>query len=259
MTSVLRLVAAAAVALAAGCASLGDRTAVESLAPGGTLRVGLYPGTPTSIVGDPASPDVKGVGFDLGKALAARAGAKFEPVVFPRNAEVLAAAKTGKVDMVFTNATPARRADLDFSSPVLSVEQGYLVAGGSPIRDAGEVDRPGVKVGVSAGSTSEGLLSRQLHNATVVRTESLKDAIAMLASGRLDAFATNKPTLFEMLDELRGSRVLPSSYGVEVFAIGIPKGRAAALPFLDRFVEAARAQGTIGLAVERAGLRGSLP
>ena len=259
MIRALRFAAAAAIAVAAGCASLGDRAAVESLAPGGALRAGLYPGTPTSIVGDPALPDAKGVGFDLGKALAARAGVKFEPIVFPRNAEVLAAAKAGKVDMVFTNATPARRADIDFSSPVFSVEQGYLVPEASPIREASEVDRPGARVGVSAGSTSESLLSQRLRNATVVRTESLKEAVAMLASGRLDAFATNKPTLFEMSDELRGSRVLPGNYGVEVFAIGIPKGRSAALPFLDHFVDDARAHGTIGRAVERAGLRGILP
>src|SRR5438132_7707821 len=105
-------------ALFAGCANVAtapNRSAIHSLAPTGKLRVGLYPGSPTSIIGDPASGNAKGVGFDLGRALAQRAGVAFDPVLFTKNAEVLAAAKAGSVDMVFTNATPARRNDLDFS------------------------------------------------------------------------------------------------------------------------------------------------
>jgi polar amino acid transport system substrate-binding protein len=135
--------------------------ATQALAPTGKLRVGLYPGTPTSIIGDPASGNAKGVGFELGRALAQRAGIPFEPVVFPNNAEVLAAAKAGSVDMVFTNATPARRKDLDFSPTALQVEQGYLVPAGSAIRALDQIDRAGVRVGVSEGSTSEATLSRE--------------------------------------------------------------------------------------------------
>jgi polar amino acid transport system substrate-binding protein len=248
-------------ALLAGCASFSaDRNpaAVDALAPTGKLRVGLYPGTPTSIIGDPISGNAKGVGFDLGRALAQRAGVAFDPVLFTKNAEVLAAAKAGSVDMVFTNATPARRNDLDFSPAVLQVEQGYLVPAGSPIRALDQIDRAGVRVGVSEGSTSEATLSREFGNATVVRTPSLKAAIEMLAAGKLEAFATNKATLFEMSDELRGSRVLDGRWGLETFAIGIPKGREAALPLVSGFVGEAKANGAVARAVERAGLRGTV-
>jgi polar amino acid transport system substrate-binding protein len=254
-----RLFAVCLVALA-GCATVApapDATATRALAPTGKLRVGLYPGTPTSIIGDP-SRDAKGVGFDLGKALATRAGVPFAPVVFEKNAEVLAAARSGAVDMVFTNATPARRADLVFSPTVLEVEQGYLVPARSAIDTIADVDRPGVRVGVSEGSTSEATLSREFRSAVVVRTPSLKAATEMLAAGKLDAFATNKATLFEMSDELPGSRVLAGRWGLESFAIGIPKGREAAMPLVASFVDAAKASGAVGLAVERAGLRGAL-
>ena len=170
------MAAVAWVASLAGCANapIAPDAAVQTLAPTGKLRVGLYPGTPTSIVGDPSSGNAKGVGFDLGRDLAHRAGVPFEPVVFANNAEVFAAAKTGSVDMVFTNATPVRRNDLDFSPTVLQVEQGYLVPGKSAIRTLGEIDRAGVRVGVSEGSTSEATLARELHNAVVVRAPSLK-------------------------------------------------------------------------------------
>ena len=254
----LHIAVAFALAAETGCAMVADAPAVRALAPLGKLRVGLYQGTPTSIIGDPSSGSAKGVGYDLGKELAARAGVPFEPIVFARNAEVLAAAKSRAVDIVFTNATPVRRQELDFSPTVLDVEQGYLVPRGSTISSVAGVDRHGVRVGVSEGSTSEGMLSRDLRNARFVRTASVKAAIDMLATGNLDAFATNKPTLFEMSDELPGSRVLQGHYGTESFAIGIPKGRDAAMPLINDFVLEAKTNGIVARAVERAGLRGTL-
>jgi len=248
-----------ALACLSACANVAapPSAATQALAPAGTLRVGLYPGTPTSIVGDPASGDAKGVGFDLGRELARRAGVPFEAVVFPNNAAVQAAAKAATVDMVFTNATPARRNDLDFSPTVLEVELGYLVSARSSIGAVDQIDRAGVRVGVSEGSTSEGALSRVFRNATIVRTASLKAATAMLGGGTLDAFATNKATLFEMASELPGARVLDGRWGVENFAIGIPKGREAALPLVTSFAAEARSSGAVARAVERAGLRGT--
>ena len=210
-------------------------------------------------MGDPASGNAKGVGFDLGKALAARAAVPFKPIVFARNAEVLAAARAGSVDMVFTNATAERAQFLDFSTAIFEVEQGYLVAPGSKIAGVDQVDATGVRVGVSEGSTSEGALTRQLRNARAIRTASLAAAIDMLRTGQLDAFASNKPTLFEMSDQLAGGRVLAGRYGVETFAIGIPKGREAALPFINAFARDAKARGLVAQAVERAGLRGTIP
>ncbi|HXX83631.1 MAG TPA: transporter substrate-binding domain-containing protein [Casimicrobiaceae bacterium] len=255
------LLAATSLAILACCASVSnapDPAIIEALAPNGKLRVGLYPGTPTSIVGDLRSGNAKGIGLELGRELAKRAGVPFEPVVFPNNAAVLAAAKSGAVDMVFTNATPARMQDFDFSPTVLYVEQGYLVSAGSAIREIGEIDRHEVRVGVSEGSTSETTLSRELRNAIVVTTPSLKAAIDMLATGTLNAFATNKATLFEMSDQLPGSRVLAGRWGLERFAIGIPKGREAAMPLVSSFVSDVKANGPLARAVEQAGLRGSV-
>jgi polar amino acid transport system substrate-binding protein len=254
-------VAVVTLACLAACATQSgapDPASVQALAPSGKLRVGLYPGTPTSIVGDLTAGSARGVGFDLGQALAKRAGVPFEPVVLSNNAAVFDAAKAGSVDMVFTNATPARMKALDFSPTVLQVEQGYLVPSGSPISALDQVDRTGVRIGVSEGSTSETTLSRELRSATLVRAPSLEAAIGMLSSGKLDAFATNKAILFEMSDRIPGSRVLSGRYGLEGLAIGIPKGRDAAMPLVSRFVADAKADGQVARAAERAGLRGAV-
>lgn len=228
----------------------------QALAPAGALRMGLYAGSPTSFVADAATGEAKGVGHDLGLALAGRLGIAFESVVFSRPAEVLEAAKAGRIDLAFTNATPARAKDLDFTPTVLAIELGYLVPAGSPIADAAAVDAPGVRVGVSAGSTSEGVLTRALLQARVVAVASLEAAGQGLARGELDAFATNKAILHEMADGLAGSRVLAGRWGLEKLALGIPKGREAALPLLVAFAGSAAAEGLVERAAARAGLRG---
>src|SRR4051812_15473480 len=85
----------------------------QVLAPTGKLRAALYPGTPTSIL-DPTEAEPRGVGYELGKELARRLGVAYQPVVYPKNAEVLEAMRTGTADVAFTNASPARQKEMNF-------------------------------------------------------------------------------------------------------------------------------------------------
>jgi polar amino acid transport system substrate-binding protein len=244
----------------ASCASVppaADPAAVAALAPTGKLRVAVYLGSPTSLVRNAATGETKGVGLDLGRAMATKLGVPFELAEFPNNAAALNAVKEARADFAFTNATPARMKDMDFSPTLLSVEQGYLVPGGSLFRSAAEVDRPGVQIGVSKGSTSERELAGFIKAATIVPVPTLAEGRQMLAEGKLGAYATNKAILYEMADGVPGSRVLDGRYGLESFAIGVPKGREAGLPWLQQFAEGARADGTVKRAVQRSGLRGT--
>ncbi|MBI3714538.1 MAG: transporter substrate-binding domain-containing protein [Betaproteobacteria bacterium] len=231
---------------------------VRILAPTGKLRVGLYAGTPTSLLVDAAPEARRGVGHDLGRALARELGVPFEPVVLANNAEVLAAVTAGRVDVIFTNATTERARDMDFSPICLEIELGYLVPKGSPLAALADIDRAGVRVGVTAKSSSEGRLKREFKQASVIGAATVKAGIGMLAAGEIDAYATNKPTLYEMGDQLPGSRVLEGRWGMEAMALGIPKGRDAGMPWLRRFVEKTKAEGLISAAIQRAGLRGAI-
>lgn len=250
--------AALAAVLLAGCATAVPPSveAAHTLAPNETLRVGLYPGSPTSIIEDPKG--AKGLGYDLGKELAKRLGVSFVPVVFPKNADLLAALKAGKVDLSFTNASPQRQKEMDFSATVLEAEKGYLVAGASPIHELVEVDQPSMRIGVSQGSTTESELRGELKQALMVRVATLDDATQMLSSGQLDVFATNKAILFELSDRLPGARVLDGRWGLEHFAFAIPKGRDPALAYLNQLVADLQAEGLVNQAVARVGLRGTL-
>jgi polar amino acid transport system substrate-binding protein len=254
----LLTIAGSLVANGAGSAAAADPEPRQILAPTGVLKVGLYPGTPTSILPDPKSGEPRGVGYDLGKELARRLEVPYEPVVFAKNAEVLEAVKTGKVDIAFTNASPARAKDMDFGPPYLEIELGYLVPQGSVAATVADVDAAGFRVGVTAGSSSDGALTRDLKNATIVRAVTIGAAIDMMSGGNLDAFATNKATLFEMAEKLPGSRVLDGRWGVERHAIAIPKGRNRGIAFVQKFTDDVKSQGLVTAAIARAGLRGTV-
>jgi polar amino acid transport system substrate-binding protein len=229
----------------------------QILAPTGKLRIGVYSGSPTSMVLDAKSGEMHGLSIDLGKELAKRLNIPVELVQFQRIADVLEAMKVASVDITVSNATPARAQDVAFSQTLLSIELGYLVPDASPIKEIGDVDKPGTRIGVTQGSTSERTLPKLLPSATVAPVQNVKVAIEMFARRELDAFATNKAILFEMSDKIPGAKVLDGRWGVEHLAFAIPKGRDGGLDYLRRFVTEIQSGGLLAQAVERAGLRGA--
>ena len=251
--------------LLGGCASFNaTSTSVPSvapqikntLAPTGVLRVGVYLGSPTSLVRASPSGESFGIAFELGKTLGQQLGVPVQIVEFPRVAEVIAAIKDEKVDMTFTNATAARAKEIDFTAPMVQLELGVLVPSNSSIRSFADVDKQGVRLGVSQGSSSQSVLGQRLKQTTIVPVPSLEVAASKLQSKELDAFATNKGILFELNEKLSGFQVLQDRWGLENLAIAIPKGRQDALPFLNVFAQKVRESGQLDLMVKRAGLRG---
>ncbi|MEJ5989665.1 transporter substrate-binding domain-containing protein [Ramlibacter sp. PS3R-8] len=230
---------------------------VRVLAPTGTLRVAVYPGSPTSLVEQAAPENMRGVSVDLGRSLASRLGVPARIVVFPRLAESLTAVQRGEADFLITNATAERARLVDFAPTLVDLELGVLVTPASRIPAITRLDTPGVSVGVSQGSSSERVLGNQLKQAAVRSYPSLDVARAALQAGEIDGFATNKAILFEMADKLPGSRLLEGRWGTEHLAPGIPKGREAGLPFLRDFTQDVQRNGELDRAVRRAGLRGT--
>jgi polar amino acid transport system substrate-binding protein len=242
----------------AGCASTPavDPQVRSTLAPTGTLRVAVYAGSPTSFVRRPGGETV-GVAYEVGQVLGRELGMPVQVLQFERVQQVVDALKGGQADITVTNATEARARDIDFSEPIIRLELGYLVPGDSPLRSVADIDRPGQKIGVSQGSSSQGTLGRQFRNATVVPVSSIAAGQQQLRARTLDAFATNKSVLYEMSDQVAGSRVLEGRWGLEHIAIAVPKGREAAHAYLLRFGQKLQAGGDLRRMIERAGVRGT--
>jgi polar amino acid transport system substrate-binding protein len=233
-------------------------TVKEVLAPTGKLRVGVYPGSPTSMVKAANTGEIHGIAFDLGRELARQLGVPFEPVTYLRVDEILKEMMAGQLDFTVTNATPVRAKDLDFSQTLLSIELGYLVPPNSAVRAIEDIDQATMRIGVTQGSTSQRTLPKLLKHASVVPASSLKEAAQMIRNKQLDAFATNKPILFEMSDGIPGARILDGRWGVEHVAVAIPRGRDTARDYIRRFVEEVQQSGLLARAISQSGLRGSI-
>ena len=239
----LRLAALASVLLASGCAGLSADPAAQPLqvqasaearqvlAPSGRLRVGVYPGSPTSWVKNPRTGESAGVALELGRLMAQQLGVPVQVVEFARVAEIIEALKAGQVDMTFTNASPARAREVDFTLPLVQLELGLLVPPGSDITAFANADRAGVRIGVSQGSSSQGALGQRLQQARVVTATSLEAAQQMLQAGQMDAFATNKGILFEMAEKLPGYRVLMTAGDWKTWRLPCPRAARQGVRF----------------------------
>ena len=231
--------------------------AARVLAPTGVLRVGVYAGSPTSWV--KVQGQSHGIAHDLGHALGQRLGVPVQLVEFPRVAEVVQAVHDARVDFTFTNASASRAQLVDFTAPLVRLELGLLVPRNSNLKSLADLDQPHVRLGVTQGSSSQATLSARLKLARISAQPSLNQARQALASGELDAFATNKGILFELADQLPQHRVLDDLWGHEQLAIAIPQGRGVAMPWLQEFAATQVRTGALQKMADLAGLRGLAP
>lgn len=246
----------AALALAAASPALADDA--KDLAPTGTLRAVYISANPVQAFIDPATKEVRGPGADIARELGKRSGV---PVTISgvRGADgVLDAIKNGAADIGFLAYDATRATQVDFSQNYSLAQNTYLVAENSPIRSVADADRPGVRIGIGARDAGDRFLTRTLKAATLIRNEGgVGEAVVKaLLAGELDAYAGNRMRLHEVAQKTPGLRLVPDNfYGVEQ-AVIVPKGQAARLAIINRFLDEARASGFIADAIRRAGLVG---
>jgi polar amino acid transport system substrate-binding protein len=230
---------------------------MQALAPTGKLRAALYLGGPASVIKDPNSGEMRGVGYELGRDIARRMGVPYEPIIYQTPGLVVEDAASGKWDIAFIAQNPDREKIINYTTAYLKVEHGYLVPSGSPIQTISDVDRPGIRVGVPAGGTVIPVLKRMLKDPKIVEV-AVPEAADLIKSGKVEVFAANKSILFALADQLPSARVLEGRYSVDTYAVGTPKGREAGMVYLRQIIESAKAEGLVSSAMQRAGVRGAV-
>ena len=228
----------------------------QALAPTGKLRVALQLGNALNVTRDSTSGEMKGLGHDLGKELARRIGVPFEPVLYPSIGAILDGGKSGAWDVAHFGFSSERAKEWAYVPVHVEVEFGYLVPGSSSISTMADVDRPGVRVAVQEKSGPDSFFSGTLKGAALIRAPSNPGALEAVKSGRADVMGSIKPILFDMSNQMPGSRVLDGRTGIDPHAMAMPKGRDPGMAYLRQFMEDAKSEGLVKAAIERAGLRG---
>jgi polar amino acid transport system substrate-binding protein len=218
---------------------------VAELAPHGVLRAGINMSNFLLVTGRTPSGDPAGVAPDMAREIAARLGARLQYVPYARPNQLADAAGTGAWDIGLIGAEPARAEKIAFSPAYVEIEATYLVPAGSPITSIAEVDRPGVRIAVSARSAYDLWLERNIRHATLVRSDGLASAVEKFVNDKLDALAGLRPGLLGDVQKIPGARILDGQFTAVQQAIGTPRANTEGARFLREFVEEAKASGLV--------------
>jgi polar amino acid transport system substrate-binding protein len=226
------------------------------LAPTGVLRAGINMSNFLLVSGTSPSGDPMGVAPDMARAIAERLGVPVAYKKFPRPGELADAADDDAWDIGLIGDEPARAQKIVFSPAYVEIASTYLVPAGSPLRAIEEVDRPGIRIAVTARTAYELWLSRHIRHAELVKSESLDAALEQFAAEKLDALAGLKPRLLKDVEKLPGARILDGQFSAVQQAIGTLRTREAGAAFLRGFVEEAKASGLVASLIERHHVQG---
>ncbi len=229
---------------------------VSDLAPTGKLRVGINYGNPVLARRDPSTGDLSGVAVDLARELGKRVDVPLALVAFESAGKMFDAVRAGAWDIAFLAVDPGRADQIDFTAPYIEIEGTYLVPAGSPLHAIGDVDRQGVRIGISSGSAYDLFLSRSIQHAELIRAPDPNGAFQLILTGKVDVVAGVRQHLVANLEKLPGSRVLDGRFMAIQQALGIVKGRDAGAKYVREFIEDVKASGLVAEMIEKAGVSG---
>ncbi|HTN48264.1 MAG TPA: 3-oxo-tetronate kinase, partial [Burkholderiaceae bacterium] len=194
------------------------------LAPGGVLRIGINLGNPVIAQPGGEGGEPRGVGPTLGRELARRAGLPHRFVTYDTAGLMADAVKRGEWDVAFLAVDPARATDIAFTTPYVLIEGTYIVPESSAIKRPVDADRAGHRIAVGLKTAYDLFLTREVKNATLLRSPTSKAAVEHFFESRLEAAAGVRQPLEAAARDHPGCRVLPESFMVIRQASGVPSG-----------------------------------
>lgn len=231
--------------------------AKAELAPTGVLRAGINIANFLLVTSkDENTGEPCGVAPDMARALAARLDVPLKLIPFESPGKLADAAGSGIWDVGLLGAEPSRAEQIAFTAAYVEIEASYLVPPGSKLQSMEEVDRPGVRIAISARSAYDLYLSRHLKHATLERIEGIDAAYRHFVNGGLDALAGLKPGLLANAEALKGSRILERHFTTVQQAMGTPVKYQAGAACLRQFVEEAKASGLVEQLIAKHRVRG---
>jgi polar amino acid transport system substrate-binding protein len=221
------------------------------LAPHGVLRAAINMSNFLLVTGRSAWGEPDGVSPSLARAIAERLGVGVRYVPFPKPGELADEAGKDVWDIGLIGAEPARAEKIAFTAAYVEIEATYLVPPGSPLHAIADVDKPGVRIAVTARSAYDLWLERNIRQATLVRSSSLDAAFDQFVAEKLEALAGLRPRLLTDVQRMPGAAILSGQFTAVQQAVGTGKANAAAAAWLHGFVEEAKASGLVAKLIEQ--------
>jgi polar amino acid transport system substrate-binding protein len=249
----LMLVALLAGATAAEAQQAADPRVAE-LVRAGKVRVGMFPNF--TYAKDPATGELRGVGIEIARALAARFGVEAVLVERPDPPGIVECLKSDDCDVALLGKTPARAVEVDFSPAYLQGDFTYMVPAGSSVRQIADADQSGVRIAIVRNHAMDFALRGKLKQAEPVYAETPDAAFELLRAGHVTVLAGIRPGLLTYSTQLPGSHVLEDRYGANIIGMAVRKGQVGWLGHVSEFVAESKASGLVQRAMQRTGTRG---
>jgi polar amino acid transport system substrate-binding protein len=233
--------------------------AAKALAPSGTLRAAINFGNPILAKRGQGVEPPSGVSVDIARELGAKLGVPVQLVTFEAAGKVVEALKAGSLDLVFVAIDPVRGADIAYSAPYVIIEGSYMVPKNSSIQRNDQVDAPGNRIVVGAGSAYDLYLIRELKKATLVRANSSPLVVDKLVVEKFEVAAGVRQQLEADAKRFPGVRLLEGRFMQIDQALGVPKtgNREEGVPYLRAFVEDLKRSGFVDSSLKRHRIEGA--
>lgn len=218
---------------------------VSEVLADGKLTVGTnaeFP--PFEFVDDNGEPD----GFDIAliKAIGEKLGVEVE--VENMEFDALVASIGNKIDVAIAGmtVTDERKKNADFSDPYYDAVQYVILPEGSEI--ATFDDLSGKTIGVQLGTTGDIIASDDVEGANVKQYNKGVDAVNDLINGRVDCVIIDKNPALVFAGKFEGQLTAVDGeqfgFGVENYAIAIPKGDSALAAQINGALKELKEDGT---------------
>jgi polar amino acid transport system substrate-binding protein len=237
-----------------------DPSLLSSFAPSGTLRVGINLGNPllASLDGETGKP--KGITVDIANHIANKLQLAIAFTCYQMAGATVDAVKAGDVDLVFVAIDPVRGADISYTPAYIQIEGAYMVKDDSPLTKNEDVDMAGNEIVVGKGSAYDLYLSREIKQASLLRSANSQAVVDDFMSGSGNVAAGVKQQLESDAQRYEGLRMLPGRFMVINQAIGTPKARVdfeKITAYLSDVIQELKASGFIAQAMHRHQVKGA--
>jgi polar amino acid transport system substrate-binding protein len=238
-----------------------DAAVLHDLAPSGATRIAFNYNNRNNAARNPITGALTGPGIDMSCKLAEGTHAQLVAVPYLGVPPLLAGLASGDWDAAFAFDQTLEPPGITAAIPHIGVDNTYLVRGDAPFQKVADVDAPGVRISVAQGSAGDIYLGRTLQYAILVRTPATPQALDLLSTGQVDAFAGGRGPQVLAFVACCGGRLLPDNFLIANLAIVVPDTAVghsgAGLQYINEFVDWAKTSGLVQVAIDRANQGGT--
>ena len=223
-----------------------------------SLRVCIWPDYYGVTHRNPRSQQLSGIDVDLSAELARDLKVSLQ-YVDSSFATLITDLTSDRCDvaMFAVAMLPQRMEHLRFTRPYMQSDiYAVTTKGSKAVTRWEDIDKPGIAVGVQAGTFMEPVMGRALKQARLVRVAAPATRERELEAGRIDVFMTDYPYSRRLLDNADWATLIapPEQFNLTPYGYAVKPGDTEWLAALDDFVVRIQRDGRLAAAAARHGL-----